>query len=49
MRRNTLENLYTCLRDGVPRLEISEELRLAALRPLQRMLDMSAAPLPAGD
>jgi len=49
MRRNTLENLYTCLRDGAPRLEISEELRRAALRPLQRMLDMSAAPLPAGD
>lgn len=49
MRRNTLENLYTCLRDGAPRLEISEELRLAALRPLRRMLDMSAAPLPAGD
>ncbi len=49
MRRNTLENLYACLRDGAPRLEISGELRLAALRPLQRMLDMSAAPLPAGD
>jgi quinolinate synthase len=49
MRRNTLENLLTCLRDGAPRLEISEELRLAALRPLQRMLDMSAARLPTGD
>jgi len=49
MRRNTLSNLFTCLRDGAPRLELPEELRLAALRPLQRMLDMSAAPLPAGD
>jgi quinolinate synthase len=44
MRRNTLENLYTCLRDRAPRLEIPEELRVAALRPLQRMLDMSAVP-----
>jgi quinolinate synthase len=49
MRRNTLQNLYTCLRDGAPRLEIPEELRLAALRPLQRMLDMSSAPQPTGD
>ena len=49
MRRNTLENLLTCLRDRAPRLEISEELRLAALRPLQRMLDMSTARLPTGD
>jgi len=49
MRRNTLANLYACLRDGAPRLELSEELRLAALRPLQRMLEMAAAPVPAGD
>jgi quinolinate synthase len=49
MRRNTLENLHACLRDGAPRLEIPEELRLAALRPLQRMLDMSLATPPTGD
>ncbi len=49
MRRNTLENLLACLRDGRPRLELPEDLRVAALRPLQRMLEMSAAPLPAGD
>jgi quinolinate synthase len=49
MRRNTLENLYACLRDGAPRLEIPEGLRLAALRPLQRMLDMSVATPPTGD
>ncbi|HVN30472.1 MAG TPA: quinolinate synthase NadA [Thermoanaerobaculaceae bacterium] len=49
MRRNTLENLLTCLRDGAPRLELPEELRVAALRPLQRMLDMAAAHVPAGD
>ena len=45
MRRNTLANLYTCLRDGAPRLELAEELRVAALRPLQRLLEMTAAPL----
>jgi quinolinate synthase len=49
MRRNTLENLLTCLRDGAPRLELPEELRVAALRPLQRMLDMAAAHVPTGD
>ena len=45
MRRNTLANLYACLRDGTPRLELSEELRLAALKPLQKMLEMAAAPV----
>lgn len=49
MKRNTLENLYTCLRDGAPRLVIPEELRLAALRPLNRMLELASAPLPTGD
>jgi quinolinate synthase len=49
MRRNTLANLYACLRDGAPRLELAEDVRLAALKPLQRMLDMAAAPMPAGD
>ena len=49
MKRNTLANLYTCLRDGAPRLEVPEELRLAALRPLDRMLEMAAAPVHAGD
>ncbi len=49
MRRNNLANLYLCLRDGVPKLQLSEELRVAALKPLQRMLEMAAAPAPAGD
>jgi len=46
MKRNTLANLYTCLRDGRPRLELPEELRVQALRPLERMLAMTA-PTPA--
>lgn len=48
MRRNTLENLHACLRDGRPRLDLDEDTRLAALRPLERMLEMSQAP-PTGD
>ncbi len=46
MRRNTLVNLHACLRDGVPLLELPEDLRLAALKPLERMLKMAAAPSP---
>jgi quinolinate synthase len=49
MRRNTLENLLACLRDGAPRLDLPEELRAAAQRPLDRMLELAAAPAPAGD
>jgi quinolinate synthase len=42
MAKNTLEKLYLALRDDTPRIELPEELRVAALKPLQRMLDMSA-------
>ncbi len=38
MRRNTLEKIRDCLRDMAPRLEMPEELRLAALKPLERMM-----------
>jgi len=41
MRRNTLEKLYLCLRDLQPRLEMDEELRVRAKRPIDRMLEMS--------
>jgi quinolinate synthase len=49
MKRNTLANLAACLRDGRPRLDLDEELRRSALRPLERMLELAAAPDPAGD
>jgi quinolinate synthase len=42
MRRNTLEKLYLALRDLQPRIEVPEATRLRALKPIQRMLDMSA-------
>jgi quinolinate synthase len=44
MRRNTLEKLYLCLRDLTPQVTVPEETRVRALRPIQRMLDMSPAP-----
>ena len=38
MRLNTLEKIHACLRDMAPALEMDETLRLAALKPLERML-----------
>jgi len=42
MRLNTLEKLYLCMRDRSPEITLSEELRLRALKPVQRMLELSA-------
>jgi quinolinate synthase len=47
MARNTLEKVYLALLNNAPRIELPEPLRLAALKPLQKMLDMSAS-VPAG-
>lgn len=41
MRLNTLEKLYLCMKHRAPQITLDEELRLLALRPIQRMLDMS--------
>jgi quinolinate synthase len=41
MKLNTMEKLYLCMRDCTPEIMIPEELRLRALRPIQRMLQMS--------
>ena len=41
MRLNTLEKLYTCLRDMTPELVMPVELREAARRPIERMLALS--------
>lgn len=41
MKLNTLEKLYLCLEFEEPQITMDEELRLKALRPLQRMLEMS--------
>ncbi|MDT0630480.1 quinolinate synthase NadA [Rubrivirga sp. S365] len=42
MKLNTLEKLYLCLKHGHPELEMEESLRIKALRPIERMLEMSA-------
>ncbi len=41
MRMNTLEKLYTCLRDLEPQIHLDERIRLAALAPIERMLELS--------
>lgn len=43
MAMNTMEKLYLCLKNLEPRIEVDEETRLAALKPLERMLEMSPA------
>lgn len=41
MRRNTLEKLYLSLRDLQPQVDVPEAVRVRALAPIQRMLEMS--------
>ena len=40
MRLNTLEKIRDCLRDLSPQLEMPEDLRVAALAPLERMMSL---------
>jgi quinolinate synthase len=49
MALNTMEKLYLALRDMEPRIEIDEETRIAAKRPLDRMLEMAGATVGKGD
>ncbi|XZF13174.1 quinolinate synthase NadA [Chitinophagaceae bacterium MMS25-I14] len=41
MKLNTLEKLYICMKYGTPEVTMDETLRLAAKKPIQRMLDLS--------
>ena len=41
MKLNTLEKLHAALRDEGPEIQMPEELRLKALKPLERMLEWS--------
>ena len=41
MKRNTLEKIYTCMKYELPAIEMQEELRLAALKPIDKMLEIS--------
>lgn len=42
MRLNTLEKLYWAMKNRTPEITLPENIREAALRPIQRMLEMSA-------
>jgi quinolinate synthase len=42
MRLNTLEKLYLALRDLAPEVTVPEEIRVRAVRPLERMLELSS-------
>lgn len=41
MKLNTLEKLYLCLKFELPEILMEEELRLAAKKPIDRMLELS--------
>lgn len=41
MKRNTLEKLYLCMKYELPEITIEEELRLKALKPIEKMLELS--------
>ena len=41
MRLNTLEKLYSCMKYEYPLIEVDEDIRQKAVRPIRRMLDIS--------
>ena len=41
MKLNTMEKLYLCMKDQKPEIILDEEIRLRALKPIQRMMEMS--------
>ncbi|GAB4310769.1 MAG: quinolinate synthase NadA [Candidatus Sumerlaeia bacterium] len=41
MKMNTLEKLHRCLSERTPQVDVPEPIRSQALRPIQRMLEMS--------
>ena len=49
MALNTLEKLYISLRDLQPRIEMDEDLRRAARKSLDRMLEMASGTVGKGD
>ena len=42
MKRNTLEKIYLCMEYETPEINMDETLRLAAKKPIDRMLELSA-------
>lgn len=42
MKMNTLEKLYLCMKNEKPEIFIDEDIRLKAVKPIERMLEISA-------
>jgi quinolinate synthase len=42
MKMNTLEKLYLCLKNEKPEIFVEEEIRRKAVKPIERMLEISA-------
>jgi len=42
MKRNTLEKLYLCMKNELPEVTVPEEIIKRAVKPIERMLDISA-------
>ncbi len=42
MKKNTLEKIYSCLESETPEIFIDEEIRVRAVKPIKRMLEISA-------
>ncbi|MGB7404068.1 MAG: quinolinate synthase NadA [Pacificimonas sp.] len=49
MAMNTMEKLYTCLRDLTPQIEVPEDVRIGAKKSLDRMLEMAGSKVGSGD
>lgn len=47
MELNTLEKLYLCMVNMAPQIDVPEATRIEALKPLERMLEMSPKATPA--
>jgi quinolinate synthase len=43
MKVNTLEKLYLCMKNRSPEITVEENLRIRALRPIERMLELADA------
>jgi quinolinate synthase len=41
MKRNTLEKIYLCMEYELPAIEMEESIRIAAKKPIDRMLEIS--------
>jgi quinolinate synthase len=42
MKLNTLEKVYLCLENESPEIFVDEAVRVKAVKPIQRMLEISA-------